>query len=231
MSNAANRKESDHSMATPLSHLAQEYRHGAISLPIAASNKKQNLTSLAPQFRDVPNSFPSIAGWILEYVSGGDLATWINSQRLAGDLQTVLRFAIQFCDGMVHMPCFLEAAKLGDTNASRGVAQCRKLLKLDAEKYFQRGSDFQEAGNNSEAIRCYDAGLSIDPSNPDAWINKGAALLALKRGSEAIACFDRAIALNPRDAGAWNNKGCALLSMNQQSEALACLQEAKRLRT
>jgi len=61
-------------------------------------------------------------------------------------------------------------------------------------------------------------------------LNKGAALLALKRASEAVACFNRAIKLDPRDSSAWNNKGIALMSLGQQSDALACIKEAKRLR-
>jgi tetratricopeptide (TPR) repeat protein len=39
----------------------------------------------------------------LEYVSGGDLAGWIGSPRLTEDVPQVLRFAIQFCDGMIHV--------------------------------------------------------------------------------------------------------------------------------
>jgi tetratricopeptide (TPR) repeat protein len=38
----------------------------------------------------------------LEYVSGGDLSKWIGTPRLTQDLPQVLRFAIQFCDGMMH---------------------------------------------------------------------------------------------------------------------------------
>jgi serine/threonine protein kinase len=38
----------------------------------------------------------------LEYVSGGDLKGWIGTPRLTEDLPQVLRFAIQFCDGMIH---------------------------------------------------------------------------------------------------------------------------------
>lgn len=75
----------------------------------------------------------------------------------------------------------------------------------------------------------YDAGLSINPTNSDAWINKGAALLGMKRGSEAITCFDRAIALKPDDSGAWNNKGYALFFMEQFAAALPVLEEAQRL--
>jgi tetratricopeptide (TPR) repeat protein len=38
----------------------------------------------------------------LEYVSGGDLGSWIGTPRLTEDLPQVLKFAIQFCDGMTH---------------------------------------------------------------------------------------------------------------------------------
>ena len=39
----------------------------------------------------------------LEYVSGGDLGRWIGTPRLTDDLPQVLRFSIQFCDGMQHV--------------------------------------------------------------------------------------------------------------------------------
>ena len=39
----------------------------------------------------------------LEFVSGGDLGAWIGSPLLTEDLPLVLRFAIQFCDGMNHL--------------------------------------------------------------------------------------------------------------------------------
>jgi len=38
----------------------------------------------------------------LEYVSGGDLGAWVGTPRLTNDLPQVLRFAIQFCDGISH---------------------------------------------------------------------------------------------------------------------------------
>jgi serine/threonine protein kinase len=38
----------------------------------------------------------------LEYVNGGDLSGWIGTPRLTENLPQVLRFAIQFCDGMIH---------------------------------------------------------------------------------------------------------------------------------
>ena len=38
----------------------------------------------------------------LEYVSGGDLSSWIGSPRLIRDVGRVLSLSLQFCDGMAH---------------------------------------------------------------------------------------------------------------------------------
>jgi tetratricopeptide (TPR) repeat protein len=38
----------------------------------------------------------------LEYVSGGDLSAWIGTPQLTQDLPRILRWAIEFCDGMIH---------------------------------------------------------------------------------------------------------------------------------
>jgi hypothetical protein len=39
----------------------------------------------------------------VEYVEGGSLSSWIGTSRLRKDLPQILRFAIQFCDGMNHI--------------------------------------------------------------------------------------------------------------------------------
>jgi tetratricopeptide (TPR) repeat protein len=38
----------------------------------------------------------------LEYVCGGDLSAWIGRTELTRDVPQVMRFALQFCDGMIH---------------------------------------------------------------------------------------------------------------------------------
>lgn len=38
----------------------------------------------------------------LEFVSGGDLMAWMIKNRLRNDVPLILRFAIHFCDGMIH---------------------------------------------------------------------------------------------------------------------------------
>lgn len=52
------------------------------------------------RFLDVINGQPFL---FLEYVAGGDLSRWIGTPRLINDLPQVLRFGIQFCDGMRHV--------------------------------------------------------------------------------------------------------------------------------
>ena len=126
--------------------------------------------------------------------------------------------------------CLQEAEKLGDTNAAAHIAHSRRALTRDAERYFRLGSQYQEEGNNAEAIACYAKGLAIEPHNAAVWINKGAALLALNRATEAVACFDRAISLDPNDSSAWNNKGIALMSLGQREEGATCLLKAIRMR-
>ena len=125
------------------------------------------------------------------------------------------------------LDCFQHAEKLGDTSAAGHMASCRMS---HAEWYFRLGSQYQQEGNNVEAISCYEKGLGLNPGgNAVIWSNKGAALLALKRNAEAVICFDRAIALRPEDWGAWNNKGIALYFMEQYAAALPVLEEAQRM--
>ncbi len=52
------------------------------------------------RFLDVIDGQPFL---FLEYVAGGDLSAWIGTPRLINDLPQVLRFGIQFCDGMQHI--------------------------------------------------------------------------------------------------------------------------------
>lgn len=58
----------------------------------------ENITEA--RFLDVIDDKPFL---FLEYVSGGDLSKWIGTPRLTKDFAQVLRFSIQFCDGMRHV--------------------------------------------------------------------------------------------------------------------------------
>lgn len=190
----------------------------------------------------------------LEYVSGGDLATWINSRRLAGDLQTVLRFSIQLCDGMVHTRSkgIQVHRDIKAQNCLVTESGVLKITDFGLVKIFQDEHILGVPAANSltPAIGLTHEGTSLgtcthmppeqfdDAKNVDVRADVysfGIMLFEMLNGSLPFTAKSWAeyewLHKNPRDAGAWNNKGCALLSIGQQSEALACLQEAKRLRT
>ena len=126
------------------------------------------------------------------------------------------------------MDCFQQAEKLGDASAAGHMARCRTA---HAEWYFRLGSQYQQEGNNTEAINCTRR-VSPKPGRQCNHLEQQRrGFVCVETWAGGCRLFDRAIALDPRNASAWNNKGCALLAIGKQSEAMACLQEAKRLRT
>jgi serine/threonine protein kinase len=105
----------------------------------------------------------------LEYVSGGDLDAWIGTPRLTENLSQVLRFAIQFCDGMIHAAakgievhrdikpsnCLITAdgtLKISDFGLAK-VYDLRKSIR-------QNASDAKNAANASDATAGSGAGTS-----------------------------------------------------------------------
>ena len=86
----------------------------------------------------------------LEDVSGGDLTRWIGTPRLTEDPLRVLRFAFQFCDGMIHA-----AAK--EIVAHRDIKPANCLL------------------DGHGAIKITDFGLAklFDPAEDDPGIERG----------------------------------------------------------
>ena len=122
--------------------------------------------------------------------------------------------------------CFQQAQRLGHPTAAVNAEHCRRLLSSDATVFFARGFELETAGNNAEAIRCYDAALAADAKNPDIWTSKGAALLALKRNEEAVSCFEQVLLLTPKDPTAWNNKAIALKGCGRLREAVEAYDRA-----
>jgi len=91
----------------------------------------------------------------LEYVSGGDLSDWIGTPRLSEDLPQVLRFAIQFCDGMSHA-------------LSKGIQAHRDIKPqncLIAEDHTLKVTDFGLAKVFDEAGPLGGAGREVEAGN------------------------------------------------------------------
>jgi tetratricopeptide (TPR) repeat protein len=91
----------------------------------------------------------------LEYVSGGDLSDWIGTPRLSEDLPQVLRFAIQFCDGMSH-------ALLKGIQAHRDIKPANCLI---TEDHALKVTDFGLAKVFDEARPPGGAGREVEVGN------------------------------------------------------------------
>ncbi len=103
------------------------------------------------------------------------------------------------------------------------------MKKKDAEYWFGKGNELNEAGRFAEAIECYDEATELNPKDENAWLRKGSALCGLARYTEAIECYDKVIELNPEDGYAWRKKGNILHTLEQYDEAIKCYGKAIEL--
>ena len=62
----------------------------------------------------------------------------------------------------------------------------------------------------ADAIRSLERSLQLEPNEPKAWMNAGAAFMDLQHFEEADRCFTRAVQIDPQLCLAWEGKGYAL---------------------
>jgi len=101
--------------------------------------------------------------------------------------------------GMAH-DCFI-AAKAG-TDPRGGIAICDMALaeellsaRARAGTFINRAVMKVALGQIDDAMADYNSGLSLDPGLGDGYVDRGAALITLKRYNEAIADIDKGIGL------------------------------------
>ena len=75
----------------------------------------------------------------------------------------------------------------------------------------------------SEAAKCLDRALRLNPGLALTWNNKGRAAERLGNTNEALRCFERSVALDPRLGFAWNNKGRVLSDLGKSEAAFNCV--------
>lgn len=111
------------------------------------------------------------------------------------------------------------------TKSSQQISKNELLLKeniLKGNKHFYKKE-------YSEAIKCYDKAIELDPSNFDAWYSKGNVLGELGSYVEAIDCYDKAIEIDPSNAYGWDNKGWALGELGMYNEVIVYTNKAIEL--
>lgn len=108
-------------------------------------------------------------------------------------------------------------------------------------QYIEMGVWLREQGHLEPALDDFETALFLDPTNIDAWNNRGcvlgematceisAGLSGEERMEEALASFERALEIDPNDGVTWSNKGNALLMLGKVGEALECHDRAVEL--
>jgi len=79
---------------------------------------------------------------------------------------------------------------------------------------------------HEEALQACEKALSLNRSDVNALIFRGAALLLLKKPDKALESFDKALAIKPDFFRAFYNRGEALLELMRFENALAAYDRA-----
>jgi tetratricopeptide (TPR) repeat protein len=74
-------------------------------------------------------------------------------------------------------------------------------------------------------VTAFEMALTIDPSYPDAWNNKGDSFTHLGQYEDAIIAYEQALRLNPHDLYALLRKGTSLQESGSPAEAMLVYQE------
>ncbi|HCP19203.1 MAG: hypothetical protein CBC12_02660 [Candidatus Puniceispirillum sp. TMED52] len=98
--------------------------------------------------------------------------------------------------------------------AEEMVGQAEQLLeRADTEPN-------QESQLAEQARNLLNEAIAFDPSNSDAWSNRGAAKTKLGDHEDASSDCDEAIRLNPRNASAWSTRGSAKFYLGDYQGAI-----------
>jgi tetratricopeptide (TPR) repeat protein len=91
---------------------------------------------------------------------------------------------------------------------------------------YNKGINHMANEKLSDAIRCFELSLRIDPQFVNAWIKKGYTHFHLAEYTVAISCYDNALDLDINNFEAWNLKGLAYYRMNNLLKAIECCEKS-----
>jgi tetratricopeptide (TPR) repeat protein len=88
-----------------------------------------------------------------------------------------------------------------------------------AKGHFQKGNEFSEAMQFTEAAQEYEKALELDPDNVDVMSNLGVTYYRLGQLDEAINIYTQAIAIAPEDADIRSNLAAAYVQKQEPGGA------------
>jgi tetratricopeptide (TPR) repeat protein len=98
-----------------------------------------------------------------------------------------------------------------------------------AHFYNNRGVDQLAAGNPEAAIEWFDQGLAQDPGATRVWVNRGVALIHLKRFREAENSYQQALKVGPKDLVAMSNLASLYERLGRPRDARRYMEKARKL--
>ena len=98
----------------------------------------------------------------------------------------------------------------------------------DFQKFdlYNKGINHMANEKLSDAIKCFELSLRIDPQFVNAWIKKGYSHFHLGEYTVAVSAYDNALDLDINNFEAWNLKGLAYYRMNNLVKAIECCEKA-----
>ena len=166
---------------------------------------------------------------------------WLENNRLGSadidlrlfDLQDVLKqdkisiaFVAEFSRGKSELinSIFFSDYKRRLLPSDAGRTMCPTELFYDDrtnESYirFNRALAYQQIGDRNRAIMGYGDAIRINPSNGEAYLNRGIAFLDTRKYASAEADFTRSHELDPKNAWPLANRGITYAWMNDRARA------------
>jgi tetratricopeptide (TPR) repeat protein len=125
---------------------------------------------------------------------------------------------------------YVAVAQAKDGEKGEGIQRLQALLDRERpsrpEPYVALGRAYLDRGNNTEAVRWFDAALKHAPDNRPALEALGPALIAMNQDDQALEALKRGVTVYPKDDMLLTNLGNVYLRKNMPAEAHAALNRA-----
>ena len=109
---------------------------------------------------------------------------------------------------------------------SENTIKANNITDIQKFDLYNKGVNHMANEKLSDAIRCFELSLRIDPQFVNAWIKKGYSHFHRGEYTIAISAYDHALDLDINNFEAWNLKGLAYYRMNNLVKAIECCEKA-----
>jgi tetratricopeptide (TPR) repeat protein len=179
---------------------------------------KQALEAIRAWFADAPDALQDVQ----VYKDGRRVRVQIGKQKVEpGSGQLLFDFAEDELKKLLHLPA-------SPKSSSEIAARLRN--KIEAERWFERGLELEQAGAPYEQIiEAYQKATELDPQSAGALVNLGTAFFNGHAWAEAERHYSKALEIDPQYSLAHFNLGNLFDERGDSERALHHYQEALRI--